>query len=109
MRKIKVRNNNFMDIKKILTYDLDPNLISNKINNLPEGLLYINMEDKYLVYQNDIGWNIMTKEEVLSYGQNLIEANPELYPNKEDLDFSLESIIYVIENTLDNEEVVQFI
>lgn len=109
MRKIKVRNNNFMDIKDILTYELDPNLISHKVNKIPENLLFINMEDKYLVFQNDIGWNIMTKEEVISYGTNLIDANPEIFTNKEELDYSLESMIFVIENTLDNEQVVQFI
>lgn len=69
--------------------------------------LFVNMKNKYLVYKNDLGWYLHTKEEVIDYANNLIDANPELYPNQKMVN-SIEDSVYIIENTLDNERVIEF-
>lgn len=69
--------------------------------------LFVNMKNKYLVYKNDLGWHLHTKEEIINYANNLIDANPELYPNQKMVN-SIADSVYIIENTLDNERVIEF-
>lgn len=102
MRKIKVYNKETISIKELYKS------VNNEYQQeLPEDMT-ISMKDKYIVYLNDIGYAIKTTEEVIQYANNLMVANPELDYGFNHVE-NINDADYVISNTLDNEEVIEFV
>lgn len=72
--------------------------------------LMIDMSGKYIVYQNDVGYVIMSEKRVIEYAKNLLQANPDVWERHTYLTHGIDEIheaVGVIENTLDNETVYE--
>jgi hypothetical protein len=94
MDTIKLYNASHVDMKEL----------SNELG-VESGDILIDLSDKYIVYKNDMGFEIMTKSRLTEYAYNLIQAHPEMYEGRNYSLFSFDDLIEVINTTLDNERV----
>ena len=94
METINVYNSSHTDMKEL----------ANQLGVEANDIL-IDLTDKYIVYKNDMGFEIMTKSRLIEYAHNLIHANPEIYQGRDSSLFSFDDLVEVINTTLDNERV----
>ena len=94
MDTIKLYNASCVDMKEL----------SNELG-VESGDLLIDISDKYIVYKNDMGFEIMTRSRLIEYAHHLVLSNPEIYEGRDSSMFSFDDLIEVIHHTLDNERV----